>query len=229
MGISKRLSRRSSMVAGAVLGCCGIAAACIALTTPSASSALPSANAGDTATSSGAPAVAPSLVRDLSVLEESGGGLPAWAQARLSGPGGTAEEEGLDVSAARSSEVDGLTVAVIPGESNACAYIRPTGGAAEMPSWWGTSYPVGVCASVAETIAGGLRLWHGGSGKLTLVGVVPNGYSSVRITGSGDSAMTVPVVNNAYVARLEDPALRSSTALELRGPEGHAEHIETER
>lgn len=40
--------------------------------------------------------------------------------------------------------------------------------------------------------------------------------------------MTVPVVNNAYVARLEDPALQSATALELQGPEGRVEHIETE-
>lgn len=225
MGITEQLRRRSSMAAGAIIGCCGIAAACIALTTPSASSA----NTGDTATSGSTSTVSPSLVRDLSVLKESGGGLPAWAQARLSGPSGTAEEEGLDLSAARSSEIDGLTVSIIPGEANACAYIRPTGGPGETPSWWATSYPVGVCASVAETIAGGLRLWHGSGDKLTLVGVVPNGYSSVRITGTGESAMTVPVVNNAYVARLENASLGSGTALELRGPEGHAEHIATER
>jgi hypothetical protein len=85
-----------------------------------------------------------------------------------------------------------------------------------------------VCASTAETITGGLRLWHGGGSKLTVVGVVPDGYSSVRITGSNGSAMTVPVVNNAYVARLEDPALQLATALELQGPEGRVEHIETE-
>ena len=228
MGISKRLSRRSSVVAGAVVGCCGSAAACIALITSSGLSAN-SANTAEAATSRSSSMVAPSLVRDLSVLEESGGGLPAWVQARLGGPSGTAEEEGLDLSAARSSEVDGLTVSIVPGQANACAYVMPTGGAAQTPSWWGRSYPVGTCASVAETIGGGLRLWHGGSGQLTLVGVVPNGYSSVRITGTDGSAMTVPVVNNAYVARLEDPALRLGTALELRGPDGHAERIETER
>jgi hypothetical protein len=220
MGINKYFSGRSSIVAGSVLGCCGIAATCVALAASSpASSALPSTKSGGSVT------VAPALVRDLSVLGTTEGGLPAWAQARLSVPGGTAEEEGLNLGAARSSEVDGLTVSIIPGESNACAYIRPTG---ETPSWWGTSYPVGVCASTAETITGGLRLWHGGGSKLTVVGVVPDGYSSVRITGSNGSAMTVPVVNNAYVARLEDPALQSATALELQGPEGRVEHIETE-
>ncbi|MHB8492760.1 MAG: hypothetical protein ACYDA6_11195 [Solirubrobacteraceae bacterium] len=226
MDIRKRLSRHPRIAFSVVVGACGIAAVWISLAASSASSGLRIANSREAVTVRSASTVAPSLIQDFSVLRQTGGTLPVSAQSRLSVPGGIVGRQGLDLAAARSSEVDGLTVWIIPGASEVCEYMSPTGGAAATPSWWGSADPVGTCGPVAESIKGNLVLWHvAAGGEVTMVGIAPDGNSAVRIAGSNGSTMSVPVANNVYVARLQHEALRSATAVELRGPEGEIEHI----
>ena len=226
MGIRQRITRHRRIAIGAVMGFGGIAAACVPLVgSPSASGQrLEASRQGIRLSTS---AVAPSLLQDFSVLRGASIGLPVSAQASWSAPGGMAEQEGLNLSATRSSEVDGLTISIVPGASNVCEYIRPTGGAEATPSWWGEKWPVGGCGSVTNAIKGEAMLWHqSATGEVTIVGIVPDGNSSVRVTGSVATPMTVPVVKNVYVARLQDPALRLETAVEVHGPnKGAVENI----
>lgn len=141
------------------------------------------------------PAVSPRLYRIFSVLrsDKQAGHRASAADSIPPLPAavveGMAHEPGLDTSAAVFA--GGTYPAwVVPGTNEVCLIhgaIGPRG------------VPGGVCSSIGAVEQRGLAVTtESATGAAVVLGLVPNGNSSVNVTNANGSTESVPVANNVY-------------------------------
>jgi hypothetical protein len=86
---------------------------------------------------------------------------------------------------------------VIPGSTEICLMANATkpGGS-----------PGGICGSIAAVEQRGIaETTEGASGSPVVLGLVPNGNTSVEVTNANGTKETVPVTNNVYEITSGDP------------------------
>jgi hypothetical protein len=118
---------------------------------------------------------------------------------RLTAPGGPTAEYGLNPSLTQEVAVNpSLHVWLVPGSEGVCV-IQPLQMETGQPVLG--AYATG-CGSVATASAGGFWGVAGDQGgEQTLVGLAPDGNSTVSVMDAEGSDQRVPVVDNVYVAK----------------------------
>lgn len=162
--------------------------------------ALGSAGLGAQPNATPSPTVSGALQSAFSSLSSTGpvAAPPAGLQADLSA--GTVATYGLNFQAAIAVPLAGLDVSVVPGASGACVIVSKyiTSGPIA-----GATVNASNCDSTSDVLSQGLvvSVYHSSptaGSTATLVALVPNGNTSVSV--SGEAQEQVPVVGNLAVA-----------------------------
>jgi hypothetical protein len=144
--------------------------------------------------------VSPRLNHILGVLRITG--RAHGASAAVSQPLPTAIEEGVSQQATLNPSAavfagGAYPTWVIPGSTEVCLManaIRPGGS------------PGGICGSIAAVEQRGIaETTESASGSPVVLGLVPNGNSSVEVTNVDGTKETLPVTNNVYEITSGDP------------------------
>lgn len=151
--------------------------------------------------------VSPRLYRAFGVLRGH------HARARSASTLGMSDIGGVDPSAAVT--VEGAYVAVvIPGETEVCIENAPTGMTAAAAHAAGLLG--GVCGTISAAEARGIaETTQSASGKPVVIGLVPNGNTSVEVTNVDGTTESVPVTDNVYEITTGSP-----TAVTMRDAAG---------
>jgi hypothetical protein len=118
----------------------------------------------------------------------------------------------LDLSATELIQTSSGPVWIVPGGAGACIL---TGQATATPQPVPGENFVG-CNSTATMLAHGLVIEGGKSGAQVVVGLVPDGTTSVTLTPQQGNAQTVSVANGIFRA----PAPQQAFSVEPTGPSG---------
>jgi hypothetical protein len=104
---------------------------------------------------------------------------------------------GVDPSAAIAVEGGAYPVVVEPGETEICVLNGPEGMTAASAHAAGELG--GVCGTIADAETRGLAdSTEAASGAPVVIGLVPNGNTSVSVTNTNGTTEDLPVTNNVY-------------------------------
>lgn len=131
---------------------------------------------------------------------------------------------GLDMNSARAITLPGrVTIWLIPGSAGTCMAVQ-SGPNSNTPV--GSDDNTAVCGanSVGSSQVANTGLYYveplGGTERM--VGIVPDGNSAVSVTKGDGSSITVPVIDNGFVATT--PIARQFNGFSVRSPSGSTTH-----